>query len=231
MSDRPRPRTIFVTGGSGYVGRSLIEALLARGHAVRALVRPGSEGKLPAGCILLTGDALDAETFTRLVPPADTLVQLVGVPRPAPWKGALFRAVDRRSALAALDAAIAARIRHFVYVSVAQPAPVMRAYVSVRADVEARIRSSRIPATILRPWYVLGPGHRWPLAFVPVYALLARLPAMAEGARRLGLIELGEMTCALLWAVENPAGEEVRVLDVPAIKRLAREDAVVRAVR
>ena len=42
-------RHVFVTGGTGYLGRPLIRELLIRGHTVRALVRPGSEKKLPAG--------------------------------------------------------------------------------------------------------------------------------------------------------------------------------------
>ena len=41
---------VFVTGGTGYVGRPLITQLLERSHAVQALVRPGSERKLPVGC-------------------------------------------------------------------------------------------------------------------------------------------------------------------------------------
>ena len=40
---------VFITGATGYIGRALVPALLARGHAVRALVRPGSEGNAPAG--------------------------------------------------------------------------------------------------------------------------------------------------------------------------------------
>ena len=39
-------RHVFVTGGTGYLGRPLIRELLTRCHTVRALVRPGSEKKL-----------------------------------------------------------------------------------------------------------------------------------------------------------------------------------------
>jgi nucleoside-diphosphate-sugar epimerase len=41
--------TIFVAGGTGYIGGQLLRELVRRGHAVRALARRGSEGKLPPG--------------------------------------------------------------------------------------------------------------------------------------------------------------------------------------
>ena len=70
-------RHIFVAGGTGYIGRPLIRELLARGHSVRGLVRPGSTGKLPAGAEEIVGDALDAASFAASISPANTLVHLV----------------------------------------------------------------------------------------------------------------------------------------------------------
>ena len=54
-----KSRCVFIAGGTGYMGQKLIPRLLERGHAVRALVRPGSERKLPAGSGPVLGDALD----------------------------------------------------------------------------------------------------------------------------------------------------------------------------
>jgi uncharacterized protein YbjT (DUF2867 family) len=209
-----------VTGGTGYLGRPLIAELLARGHEVRALVRAGSEGRLPAGTTAVAGDALRAESFLAALSGADTLVHLVGTPRPSPTKAASFRAVDLPSIQASVAAAVRAGIRHLVYVSVAQPAPVMRAYIAVRQEGERLIRESGLAATILRPWYVLGPEHRWPYLLQPVYALLARLPATREGARRLGLVTRGQMLRALVSCVEEPS-TGVRVVEVPEIRALA----------
>ncbi|MEO8431820.1 MAG: NAD(P)H-binding protein [Acidobacteriota bacterium] len=210
-------RHVFVAGGSGYVGSRLIPRLLARGHRVRALVRRGSESKLPSGCEPVVGDALDESTFASRVPPCDTFVQLVGVAHPSPAKVALFRSVDLVSAKASARAASEARVAHFVYVSVAQPAPAMRAYVAARAEAEAFIRGLGLNATFLRPWYVLGPGHRWPYFLLPAYWLLEKLPPTRDGARRVGLVTLAQMVAALAGAVESPVNG-VRVVDVPGIR-------------
>jgi uncharacterized protein YbjT (DUF2867 family) len=164
------------------------------------------------------GDALDASTYRGRVAPADTFVHLVGVAHPSPAKAAQFQSVDLASTRAAVAAAVRANVRHFVYVSVAQPAPMMHAYITARAEGEALIRAAALNATVVRPWYVLGPGHWWPLALVPGYWLAERIPPMREAARRLGLVRIGQMVAALAAAVEDPH-EGVRIWDVPRIRQ------------
>ena len=133
-----------------------------------------------------------------------------------------FRAVDLPSVRASLAAAQEAKIRHLVYVSVAQPAPVMKAYIQVRAECETLIRTIGLSATMLRPWYILGPGHYWPMALLPLYAVLKRLPGTREAAERLGLVTIQQMVSALVWAIEHPA-EGVRVVEVARIRTLASD--------
>jgi uncharacterized protein YbjT (DUF2867 family) len=213
-----KSRTVFVAGGTGYMGRQLIPRLLARGHQVRALVRPGSESKLPSGCTAVLGDALDKSSYLAQIAPADTFVHLVGVAHPSPAKSAQFRSIDFVAGKAAIEAAAEAGLQHLIYLSVAQPAPMMKAYIAVRAECEALIRERRLNATILRPWYVLGPGHRWPYVLIPVYWMLGNLPTTREGAQRLGLLTLPQMIESLVEAVECPA-TGVSVKGVPDIRR------------
>ena len=216
MRERPG---VFVAGGTGYIGRPLVAELLRRGQVVRALVRPGSERKLPPGATPVAGDAIRAETFAAAVAPAKTFVQLVGVAHPSPAKAAEFRSVDLASLSASVDAAVRAGIEHFVYLSVAQPAPaIMKAYAAVRAEGEAIVRSSGMMATFLRPWYVLGPGHRWPYLLVPIYFVFERLPGTRDAARRIGLVTLPQMVAALVRAIEDPP-DGVRIVEVPEIRR------------
>lgn len=206
-----------MSGGTGYMGSRLISLLVARGHQVRALARPASQHKLPRGCTPVPGDALDAESYAAQVPPAEAFVHLVGVAHPSPAKAREFRTVDLASARAAVAAARSAGVSHFIYVSVAHPAPVMKAYIAARLEGEALVRSSGLNATILRPWYVLGPGHRWPLALAPLYWLAERFPHTRESARRLGLVAINQMIATLVWAVENPS-TGLHIMEVPAIK-------------
>jgi uncharacterized protein YbjT (DUF2867 family) len=208
---------VFVTGGTGYIGRRLVAALLGRGHEVRALTRAASAHRLPAGCTAVPGDALDRSTFAGRLRAGDTFVQLVGTPRPSPAKAREFEAVDLASMRESVAAAAAARVAHFVYVSVAHPAPVMRAYVDARVRGEALLRESGLDATVVRPWYVLGPGHRWPYALLPLYWLLGLSPATRAGARRLGLVTLPQMVATLVRAVETPAAG-TRVIEVPEMR-------------
>lgn len=211
-------RNIFIAGGTGYIGSRLIPRLLNQGHHVRALTRGGSRHKLPPGCEAVVGDPLDPASFVQQIHPSDTFVQLVGVPKPSPAKAAQFRAVDLPAIRAAVPAAVEAGIKHFVYVSVAHPAPLMKAYIEVRSEGEELIKKSGLKATILRPWYVLGPGHRWPYALIPAYAILERLPSTRETALRLGLVTLDQMLNALAASIETPA-ESLRILEVPNIKK------------
>jgi uncharacterized protein YbjT (DUF2867 family) len=220
-ASQAQSRNVFMTGGSGFMGRRLSAALVSRGHRVRALVRPGSEKKLAAGVEAVVGDALDLASYAAAVTPADTFVHLVGVSHPNPSKAEEFRAIDAKSAANAIAAALQSRVEHFVYVSVAQPAPIMQAYIAARAECEQALLASGLNATVLRPWYVLGPGRRWPLLLVPMYWILGAIPRTRESAQRLGLVTIDEMIAALLAAVERPAAGFL-VLEVPDIRRAKR---------
>lgn len=211
---------VFMTGATGYIGRHLVPELVRRGHVVRALVRDGSEKKLERGAIPVRGNALDASTFAEQISPSDTFVQLVGVAHPSPAKAAEFRAIDLVSVKESVAAACRSTIHHFVYLSVAQPAPIMRDYVAVRAEGERLLRECGLPSTFVRPWYVLGPGHRWPYAILPLYWLAMLAPGSRDTARRLYPVPLSKVVRALVDAVERPPSG-VRIVEAPEMAKAA----------
>jgi nucleoside-diphosphate-sugar epimerase len=118
-------KSIFITGGTGYIGSRVIPELIQMGYDVHALVRPGSEKKIPEGCNIVSGDAMDRNTFKDKIAPCETFIQLVGVAHPGPGKKKQFEEIDLVSVTESVAAAKEAGIKHFIYMSVAEPAPVI----------------------------------------------------------------------------------------------------------
>jgi uncharacterized protein YbjT (DUF2867 family) len=198
------------------MGSRLAPILLERGHEVRALARIPSVIKLPPGCHPVFGSAVSGG-YDSHVPQGCTFVHLVGVSHPSPAKAEQFRTIDLAALRVSVAAAVKAQAHHFVFVSVAHPAPAMKAYIAVRQECEQIIEDSGLNATILRPWYVLGPGHLWPYMLLPMYWLMEHIPSKRETALRLGLVTLQQMLNALVAAVENPS-QGIEIVDVPRIR-------------
>src|ERR1051325_11436454 len=129
-------KNIFITGGTGYIGSRLIPLLAERGYKVKALVRNGSENKLNGKCEIIIGDALDYKTFVESIAPCEIFIHLVGVSHPGPQKAKLFRLIDLESIKQSVEAAKKAGIKYFIYLSVAQHAPIMKEYQKVRSEGE-----------------------------------------------------------------------------------------------
>lgn len=213
-------KQVFITGGTGYLGKRLINQLLKLDYEVKALCRKGSEMKLPKACIAVAGNPFDAESFQSQIPAGCTFIQLLGVPHPSPKKKHLFEIIDLASAKASVQAAKAASCKHFVYISVAQePTKIMMNYQQCRAQAENLIKDSGLKATILRPWYIIGPGHYWPLFFLPVFKMLEWLPATSARAKALRLVYLKQMLATLIKAVENPTKQGIKVVEIAEIRK------------
>ena len=211
---------ILVTGGTGYIGQHLIPLLLARGHRVRVLTRAASQARVAAGATAIVGDALNENSIASAMRAGDTVIHLVGTPHPSPSKADQFDRVDLMSIRCTVGAAKRVGIDHLVYLSVAQPAPVMAHYLWVRSLGESMIREAGITASVVRPWYVLGPGHWWPKFIAPFYKLAEMIPLTRASAERLGLVTIEQCVTALVREVESPPPRgQRRIVDVPAIRQ------------
>lgn len=214
---------LFITGGTGYMGKRLVKQLVAKGYDVTALVRKGSEGKLPEGVRAIIADPFEAATFQHWIPKGAVYVQLLGVAHPSPRKKEQFRQIDLRSARASADAASFAAVSHFVYVSVAQTeTKLMKEYQEARREGEAYVLSKGFACTFIRPWYVLGPGHWWPALLLPLYGLSRFVPAWKAKAEAFGLVTINQMVQTLLKAVASKP-QRVRIVEIPQIRKAAVE--------
>ena len=215
--------SVFITGGTGYVGSALILQLLGRGHRVRALARPGSALKAAPGCERITGDALDGASYRSRIGEADTFVHLVGVAHPESGKGGGVPdrgpGIDPRAVAAARFAGIDTFRSRERGAPGADDEGLHRGTSGGRGD-DPRGRTERDDRAA-----VVRAGPRAPLADGASAGLLAD----GEAAGDAGPARSGWDWCRSgRWparspahAVENPA-HGVRVLEVPDIRRARR---------
>ena len=148
-------KTIFVTGANGFVGRSVMDALLADGCRVRALVRGNSIER--AGVENVRGDLFDDGPLDAGTAGCDAVVHLVGIIREA--AGNTFERVHHEGTLRVIDAAKRNGVSRLVHVSALGARPESESdYARTKAAAEAAVKASGLGYTIFRPSVILGPG-------------------------------------------------------------------------
>jgi len=212
---------VFITGGTGYIGSRLIRKLVKKNYKVNALARNDSAKVLPKEVNVVSGNALDASTFADKIIPSKTFIHMIGVAHPSPRKRQQFIDIDLKSVQESVRAARDKGIEHFIYISVA-PSDIMKDYSDVRMEGEKVIYEKFSKATFIRPFYVLGPGHYWPLLLTPFFKILSLSKSGKRKADKLGLVWIGQMVNTLLWAVESPA-DAIRILEVKDIKEFPKK--------
>jgi uncharacterized protein YbjT (DUF2867 family) len=146
-------------------------------------------------------------------------IHLVGVAHPGPKKAEQFRTIDLRSAEEAVKAAVYGGTEHFILMSVAQtPTSIMQAYQQARAEAEHAVVQSGITYTFVRPWYIIGPGHYWPLLFQPLFKVLQLVPSTSAKARSLSLVYLAQIIRVFTDAVEHKP-QRHRIIGIDEIRR------------
>lgn len=150
---------IFVTGGSGFVGRPLLEALQRMGRPVTALARSGNPPPVQAGITIVTGDVLAPDTYREALRSCDVVIHLAAVTGRA--SAAEHMRVNVRGTQDLLDACRAVGVPNILFVSsIATTFPDIAGYPYAEAKrrAEEAVVSSGLRYLILRPTIILGPG-------------------------------------------------------------------------
>lgn len=154
---------VLVTGGTGFLGRHVVRALVARGFLPRLLVRVGSEARIPedirSACRVTLGDATDPESVENAAQGTSAIVHLAGIVREFPGKGITFERVHVKAARNAVNAARRWEISRFVHVSALGARPGgPGAFFDSKGRAEEIVRSSGLCWTVFRPSAIFGPG-------------------------------------------------------------------------
>ncbi|RJX19327.1 MAG: complex I NDUFA9 subunit family protein [Ammonifex sp.] len=154
-----KTKTILVTGGTGLVGRAVVDELLAAGSKVRCLVRnPGRAPAILAGEVeYVRGDVTDYESLRRAATGVSAVVHLVAVIREKPDQ--TFQQVNVEGTANTVRAAVGGGARRFIHVSAmgVKEGPAYR-YAHSKWLGEEAVRQSGLDWTIIRPSLIYGPS-------------------------------------------------------------------------
>ncbi|MEO6222675.1 MAG: NAD-dependent epimerase/dehydratase family protein [Vicinamibacterales bacterium] len=194
---------IFVTGGSGFVGRQLLTELLSLGRPLYVLDRVGSL-RGPDGAVALTvvkGDLLERETYQSALRSCEVVIHLAAATGRAP--ASEHRRVNARGTELLLDECRAAGVTKILFVSsIASTFPINTGYhyADAKRSAEAAVSKSGLRFTILRPTLIVGPNA----PNVKALEKLALLPVIVmPGNRRVRVqpIDVGDVVRSITGTI------------------------------
>jgi len=199
--------TITVFGGTGFIGRYLVGALLQSGAAVRLAARhPGQVKKAaePANAPeIVQGDILDDVSVGAAITGADAVVNLVGILTETATQ--TYRAIHiegaRRVGLAAQRLGVTSLI-HISALGASLTSPAISD--QTKAQGERAVREVFPRATIVRPSLVFGEDDHFFTRFAAMIRSSPVLPLIGGGMTKFQPVFVGDMTAGLLELLKRP---------------------------
>lgn len=227
---------VFLTGGSGFLGRYIVERAVADGAEVVGLVRPHSAvARLQAqGATLHSGDLLDRESLVTGMRGCDAVVHAAspkgGWRRPEVY--GLHTVEGTKNLLGAMAQSGVRRLIHISTISVHGLDPLHRTvddadgrgkhflpydhYGRAKADAEELVlaahRAGVVQATVLRPGWLYGPGDQHSYGRLADRLRRGFLLRVGDGANRIPLVYATNVAGAVWRAVVSPSTECRRIL-------------------
>ena len=230
------PKTVLLTGATGFLGASLARALLAQGHAVRALVRPGAQRETLAGLDIAyaLGTVTDQKSLIYAMAGVGAVIHAAADYRifvPDPGR---MRETNVIGTAAVMQAALEAGVPRIVHVSSVatlrpredgSPAteadwampeeaigPYKRSKTEAERIVEAMVERVKLPAVIVNPSTPIGPYDRrpTPTGRLILEAARGKMPAYVETG--LNLVHVADCAAGVVAALDHGAVGERHIL-------------------
>lgn len=200
---------VFLTGGTGYVGSRILQNLLSAGHEVSALVRPGSESKLPVDSQKVTvvhGDVLNKSSFLEALGRCDAVIHLIGIIRKFPGKGVTFEKFHIQATHNMIAAAKEHGIKRYIHMSALgarKDSP--SGYFSTKARAEELVVSCRLDYTIFKPSIIYGENDDFINYFAGIMKTFHVIPIIGKGTYRMQPIAVQDIGDLFVQSLTTPA--------------------------
>jgi NADH dehydrogenase len=212
--------TIAVIGGSGFIGRQIVEKLARAGARLKILTRNADRAKFlrpmgaPGQITLISGKATDDAALANVLAGVDAVVNTVGIlaegggQRFAALQADLPARIGQMMAEAEASADKSsrrqqARIIHLSAIGADHQSP--SRYARTKAAGEAGLQAAFPTATILRPSLVFGAGDGFFNRFAAMAVTAPALPVIGGGANRIQPVYVGDVASAVVAALEDQA--------------------------
>jgi NADH dehydrogenase len=220
----PSQQLVTVFGGSGFVGRHVVRALVQRGYRVRVAVRrPDLAGFLqPLGTVgqihAVQANLRYPDSVAAAVKGADAVVNLVGILQEGGRQS--FTGVQANGARAVAQASAAAGISRVVHVSAIGATSDSRSlYARSKAEGEAAVQAAVPGSVVLRPSIMFGPEDGFFNRFASLARMLPVLPLVGGGETKFQPVFVGDVAEAVARAVDGSVvGGRVYELGGPEVK-------------
>ena len=228
--------TYFITGGTGFVGSHVAEALRKAGHVVKCLARPGSDTAFlqAIGAEVVPGDLTDAESLKQALSGVDVVIHSAA--KVGDWGHVDdYRKVNVEGLRFLLEAARTVKLQAFVHLSSlgvyearhhhgtdeGEPLPASHidGYTQSKVEAEALAleyhRTHGVPVAVVRPGFIYGPRDRSVLPRIVERLRKKSIIYIARGQYAMNTTFVGNLVDAILLAAANPKaiGEVFNITD------------------
>ena len=196
---------VFITGGSGFVGREIVSELLRRNHSVTALARSSNAFSEEPGVTPVSGDITDVEPWIRALENCDAVIHLVGIIREFPGKGITFDKLHTEATRNILRAARQCGVQRYIQMSAnGTRENAVTDYHRTKWAAEELVRSSGLDWTIFRPSLIFGPQDEFVNMLATLVKRLPVVPVMGDGTYRMQPVAVENVAVAFVSALERP---------------------------
>jgi uncharacterized protein YbjT (DUF2867 family) len=205
----PQPKLVLVTGATGKQGGAVVEALLTRGHQVRALTRnsasPAASRLREQGVEIAVGDFTDPDSLVPATRGADAVFAMSTPFEQGPEK-------ETAQGITITDVAKAAGVAHFIYSSAAGANRATGVpHFDSKHEVEKQLQASRVPHTIVAPVsFMEDLLQPWSLPSLRQGKLSMALPA-TRTLQQVAVADIGAFVAAIIERGDTVFGRRIDI--------------------
>ena len=203
-----RNKTVCIIGGSGFIGRALVEKLARAGARITVLTRNAVRSKnlKPVGDVgqitVMSGDALLDDDLARAIQSADYVVNLVGIFHPSGKQN--FENAQAELPQRIAQIADQAEVTKIVQISaIGVDLNAASTYDRTKAEGERSLLRLAPNSTILRPSIVFGPGDGFFDRFARMAMIAPALPLLAGGNTKFQPVFVGDVAESIIYCLSN----------------------------